>query len=144
MDNSENTGLQPHKLRPEDRAVHIWLDYGDNIIVKAYEKRLKCTVTAAVHFMIGTAARCFEEKHIQTIESLEEKRRIQALVIVNFGHFFVDGLIEELFEGLRAAFLIIFACFDFQNNIFKLPSISFIAQNSIFANFSIDKPILPC
>ncbi len=84
MENSENTGLQSHKLRPEDYAAHIWLDYGDKMIVKAFKKLVKCSLTAALHLMIGTAARRFEEKHIQTIADLEEKRRIQALVIVKY------------------------------------------------------------
>jgi len=80
----ENDVITPHKLRRKDRAAHIWLDKGDHIILKLYKRILKSTMTAALHYMIGIATRCFEEKHLQTIADLEERTRIQARIIVKY------------------------------------------------------------
>ena len=66
----ENNVITPYKLRPEDRAAHIWVDNGDKLILKSNKSLLKTSITGANHFLLGTAARCFEEKHLQTITDL--------------------------------------------------------------------------
>ena len=80
----ENTVIKPYKLRKEDYAAHIYVDKGDKIILKVYKGILKTTMTASLHFMIGMATRCFEEKHDEQIRDLEERVRIQALIIVKY------------------------------------------------------------
>ena len=80
----ENTVIKPHKLPARLRATHIHVDEGDKTIIKVYKKLLKTTMTAALHFMIGLATRCFEEKHDQQIRDLKERVRIQAKIIVKY------------------------------------------------------------
>ena len=80
----ENTVIKPHKLRTEDRATHIYVDNGDNIILKVYKKLLKSTMTATLHFLLGLGSRCFEEKHDQQIRDLQERVCIQAKIIVKY------------------------------------------------------------
>ncbi len=41
-------------------------------------------MTAALHVMIGMTTRCFEEKHDQQVEDLEERVRIQVKIIVKY------------------------------------------------------------
>ena len=53
-------------------------------ILKVYKGTLKTTMTAALHFFIGIGARCYEEKHDQHIEDLQERVRIQAIIIVKY------------------------------------------------------------
>ena len=80
----ENNVITPHKLRPEDRAAHIWLDYGDKLLLKSYKSLLKSSMTGANHYLLGTGARCHEEKHVEQIAFLEERVRAQARIIYEY------------------------------------------------------------
>ncbi len=73
-----------HKVALKDRVAHIHIDKSDNIILKVYKGTLKTTMTAALHFLIGIGARCFEEKHDQEIRDLQERVYIQATIIVKY------------------------------------------------------------
>ncbi|MFC2003799.1 hypothetical protein ACFLV4_07685 [Chloroflexota bacterium] len=83
-ENNENTIIPPYSLGREDRSTHIWVDEGDKTILKMYKRVLKSTMTAALHFLIGTGARCYEEKHLERITFLEERVRGQARIIVKY------------------------------------------------------------
>ena len=79
-----NMVIKPHILRKEDYAACVHIDKGDKTILKVYKSTLKTTMTAALHFLIGIGARCFEEKHDQEIRDLQERVRIQAKIIVKY------------------------------------------------------------
>ena len=50
--------------------TNIWIDDGDKMILKSYKPLLKTSMTGVNHVLLGTGARCLEEKHLQTIEGL--------------------------------------------------------------------------
>ena len=79
-----NMVIKTYILRKEDYAACVYIDKGDKTILKVYKSTLKTTMTAALHFFIGIGARCYEEKHDQHIEDLQERVRIQAKIIVKY------------------------------------------------------------
>ncbi len=78
----DNNAIKPHIVRRKDRAAHVYIDEGDHIILKVYKGLLKCSITAALHILLGVGARCFEEKHDQEIRRLQKIVRVQANIIV--------------------------------------------------------------
>ncbi len=83
-ENDEKTIKAPYSLGRADRSTTIWVDKGDKTILKLYKGVLKSTMTGALHFFISTGARCYEEKHRETIAYLEDKVRWQARIIVKY------------------------------------------------------------
>ena len=81
VNNEEYPGLLPHRLGREERSMHIWVDKGDKMILRIYKNSLKCSMTAVLHFFIGTAVRCHEEKHLERIAFQEDRIRSQARII---------------------------------------------------------------
>ena len=79
-----NIVFKPHKVALKDRAAHVHVDQGDKIILKVYKGILKTTMTAVFHFFLGIGIRCYEDKHDQHIEDLQERVRIQARIIVAY------------------------------------------------------------
>jgi len=49
-----------------------------------YKHVIKMPMTSVLHYMIGTAAKCWEEKHDQQIADLNERVRTQAKIIVPY------------------------------------------------------------
>ncbi len=47
-----------------------------------YKHVIKMPMTSVLHYMIGTAAKCWEEKHDQQVADLNEGVRTQAKIIV--------------------------------------------------------------
>ena len=84
VNNEEYPAISFHRLAREERAAHVWVDYGDKAILKVYKGVLKSTMTGALHFLIGTGARCYEEKHRETIAYLEDRVRGQARIILAY------------------------------------------------------------
>ena len=82
-ENDKKPIVSPYSLGRQNRSTNIWIDDGDKMILKSYKPLLKTSMTGVNHVLLGTGARCFEEKHLQTIEGLEEKTRIQALIVNN-------------------------------------------------------------
>ncbi|MFC1945128.1 hypothetical protein ACFLWF_00065 [Chloroflexota bacterium] len=80
-ENKENTVILPYSLGRKERATHVWVDRGDQMILKMYKKSLKCTMTAALHHLIGLGARCHEEKHTEEIAFLQDKAQTQTRII---------------------------------------------------------------
>ncbi len=80
----ENSTVKPYILRKQDYSTHVYVDKGDKIILKVYQGILKCTITAALHILLGVGARCFEEHHDQEIRILKARVRIQANIIVKY------------------------------------------------------------
>ncbi len=68
--NSDNTIKAPFSLGRENRATCLWVDNGDKMLLKSYKTSLITSMTGANHVLLGTGARCLEEKHLQTIEGL--------------------------------------------------------------------------
>ena len=84
MKSGEKDKLKPHRLPEKGAMASIHIDLGDRTILKVYKKLLQAPMRTVIHFMIGTAARCYEEKHIQQIQDLEERVQIQAEIIVTY------------------------------------------------------------
>ena len=78
------TLFKAHKVSREDRSTQVYIDKSDHIILKVYKGLLKCSITAALHILLGVGARCFEEKHDQEIRHLQKIVRIQAKIIVAY------------------------------------------------------------
>ena len=74
----------PYSLGRTDRKTTLWVDNGDKTILKTYKTALKSTMTAALHFLIGIGARCYEEKHLETIAFQEDRIRSQARIILKY------------------------------------------------------------
>ncbi len=81
---SKNTIKAPFSLGAENRSTHIWVDNGDKMLLKSYKVLLKTSMTGANHVLLGTGARCLEEKHIEQIAFLEERVRAQARIIYEY------------------------------------------------------------
>ena len=60
-----NIDKQKYVYRIENRkeATKVRIGNADLIILKVYKERYKISMTAVAHEMIGTAAKCWEEKH---------------------------------------------------------------------------------
>ena len=84
MNNGNNSKIEMHRLKPEDIKATIHIDSGDYYILKVYKGVLKAPMRSVLHFMIGRAAKCWEEKHDQQIADLNERVRIQAKIIVTY------------------------------------------------------------
>ncbi len=82
--NSDNTIKAPFLLGRENRATCLWVDNGDKMLLKSYKVLLKTSMTGANHVLLGTGARCLEEKHIEQIAFLEERVRAQARIIYEY------------------------------------------------------------
>lgn len=54
----------------------IGISEGDHTILTVYAHLYGIPRTTLLHEMIGCAAKCWEEKHVQTIKELEERLRI--------------------------------------------------------------------
>ncbi|MFC2067359.1 hypothetical protein ACFLUO_10025 [Chloroflexota bacterium] len=76
--------IEGHRMLRTERGTHLWVDKGDKTLLKSYKQLLKCTVTAAVHHLIGLGSRCHEEKHVEQIAFLEERGRGQARIILAY------------------------------------------------------------
>ena len=72
MKSGEKDKLKPQRLSKKDAVASINIDLGDNTILKVYKNLLQAPMRTVIHFMIGTAARCYEEQHLQHIQDLEE------------------------------------------------------------------------
>ena len=80
----ENITVKAHRIPRSARAATVHVDKGDHTILKVYAKTLETSITAALHYLLGVGARCFEEKHDQEIKDLEERNRFQARIIVMY------------------------------------------------------------
>jgi len=67
-----NIDKQKYVYRIEKRkeATRIRIGNADLVILKVYKERYNISMTAVVHEMIGTAAKCWEERHEFTIGEL--------------------------------------------------------------------------
>jgi len=62
----------------------IGISEGDHTILTVYAHLYGIPRTTLLHEMIGCAAKCWEEKHVQTIKELEEHERTQTRIIVAY------------------------------------------------------------
>ena len=69
-----NIDKQKYVYRIENRkeATKVRIGNADLIILKVYKERYNISITAVVHEMIGTAAKCWEEKHEFIIGELRQ------------------------------------------------------------------------
>ena len=75
-----------HRIKRQDTATHICISAGDYDILRAYKGLLNVPLRTVLHYMIGTAAKCWEEKHDETMKSMLERIRVQAKIIVAYIH----------------------------------------------------------
>ena len=73
-----------HRLKRKDISTVVSIGSGDLDILKAYKEHLNIPMRSVLHYMIGTAAKCWEEKHDQTMKSMLERIRVQAKIIVAY------------------------------------------------------------
>jgi len=69
---SINKGKYVYRLARCDEAAKVRISSGDLDILKAYKERYSIPLTAIIHEMIGTAAKCWEEKHEFIIGELRQ------------------------------------------------------------------------
>ena len=62
----------------------IGISEGDHEILTVYAHLYGIPRTTLLHEMIGCAAKCWEEKHVQTIKQLEEHEKTQTRIIVAY------------------------------------------------------------
>jgi len=62
----------------------VGVSEGDHKILTMYAHKFGIPRTTVLHDMIGWAAKCWEEKHVQTIKELEEHDRTQTRIIVAY------------------------------------------------------------
>ena len=82
MDN--RAGQYVYRVPKDQIGTHIAISKGDNEIVKIYKNLFKRPSIVVMHWMIGQSAKCWEEKHEEVIENLQERVRIQAKIIVAY------------------------------------------------------------
>jgi len=52
-----------YRIEKGEEATKVRISSADLTILKIYKERYKISITAVAHEMIGTAAKCWEEKH---------------------------------------------------------------------------------
>ena len=75
-----------HRIKRREMAAQVAISAGDYDILRAYKGHLNVPMRSVLHYMIGTAAKCWEEKHDETMRSMLERIRIQAKIIVAYIH----------------------------------------------------------
>ena len=73
-----------HRLKRKDISTVVSIGSGDLHILKAYKGHLNIPMRSVLHYMIGTAAKCWEEKHVTYIQELKEKDRILAKIVATY------------------------------------------------------------
>jgi len=75
-----------HRIKRQDAATNVDISAGDLDILRAYKEHLNIPMRSVLHYMIGTAAKCWEEKHYQIMKNMRERIRVQAKIIVAYIH----------------------------------------------------------
>ncbi len=73
-----------YRLKREDIATVVSIGSGDLHILKAYKGHLNIPIRTVLHHMIGTAAKCWEEKHDTYIQELEKRNRVLDEIVVTY------------------------------------------------------------
>jgi len=73
-----------YRLSKKEQATNIAIGEIDLNILKAYKKLVKQPMTAVLHEMIGTAVKCWEEKHATYIQELQERNRTLAKIVAAY------------------------------------------------------------
>ena len=84
-----------HRIKRQDLAAEIAISAGDFDILRAYKEHLNIPMRSVLHYMIGTAAKCWEEKHDETMKNMLERIRVQAKIIVAYIHKY--GAVSKTF-----------------------------------------------
>ncbi len=83
----EGTQIQEsatYALPDKDVATAVMIGKGDRLILKTYKNLLRRPMRAVLHAMIGQSVKCWEEKHDEYIEMLEERQRIQLRIVLAY------------------------------------------------------------
>jgi len=83
-ENHEKPGYT-YRITPDDVATRVRISTGDLTIIKIYKHLLKKPITTILHEMIGTAGKCWEEKHDSVIKELREK--VEELEPIVFAYY---------------------------------------------------------
>lgn len=81
--NKEHAGYS-YRLPRKGVATMVGVSSGDLVILKAYKTIMKQPMTAVLHEMIGTAVKCWEEKHVTYVQELQERNRILAKIVATY------------------------------------------------------------
>ena len=73
--------LPDYSLKHSNIASYIAVGQGDLKILWMYKHLFKKPMLAVLHYMVGTAARCWEERHVRKIKEMEERLRINEEII---------------------------------------------------------------
>ena len=89
QENTDDKGSKPsdlyiYGLRNGQVASTIAIGRGDLTILQMYKSIFKKPMVAVLHDMIGTAAKCWEERHIRIIKQMEEKLRTDEKIIMEY------------------------------------------------------------
>lgn len=63
-----------YRIEKGKEATHVRIGNADRVILMVYKERYNISMTAALHEMIGTAAKCWEERHEFIIGELRQDR----------------------------------------------------------------------
>ena len=78
------TELSDYSLKHRNIATTIPIGQGDLEILQMYKHIFRKPMLAVLHYMIGTAVKCWEEHHIRTIKEMEEKLRTNENIILAY------------------------------------------------------------
>jgi len=84
-DKGDLTGELPaYSLKHSDIASYIAVGQGDLDILQMYKHLFKKPMLAVLHYMIITAAKCWEEHHNRNIKEMKEKLRTNEMIILEY------------------------------------------------------------
>jgi len=81
--NKEHAGYS-YRLPRKGVATMVGVSSGDLVILKAYKTIMKQPMTAVLHEMIGTAVKCWEEKHVNHIKEGDEQVRTLTRIVATY------------------------------------------------------------
>jgi len=73
-----------HRLKRKDISTVVSIGSGDLLILKAYKGHMGIPMRSVLHYMIGAAAKCWEEKHATYIQELQERNRTLAKIVAAY------------------------------------------------------------
>jgi hypothetical protein len=98
-----------NRLMREEVATKVNIGEMDLNILRTYKTLMKQPMAAVLHEMIGTAVKCWEEKHVNHIKESDEQVRILTRIVATYLEKYgkirpkgpetpVDGVKEEKVE----------------------------------------------
>ena len=73
-----------YRVGRDQFRAHIPISGADDKIIHMYKDVFRRPLIHVIHAMIGQSAKCWEEKHEQTIQDLNERTRTQARITLAY------------------------------------------------------------